>query len=186
MKLSIGSKNLSMTTELRDYAEKRLAKVDKHLRLDTNVNLIVRQGSAKSKDQKFTAEVTIKTKNGFVRAEEQAATPEAAIDLAEEVVIRQLHRIKTKRQRLRKKGGIFDMAEISDAVEETGETLLELPFGQLVRKKEHVIEPMHVEEATAQMELLGHTFFMFREADSEKISVVYRRSDGDYGMIVPA
>ncbi len=147
------------------------------------ISLVLRQESVKSNQNRFMAEVTIPMKHGFIRAEERAVSPNAAIDIAQEVIIRQIRRIKTRKQRGR---NIGKLAQIVEDIENSQEKdSIDLPFGKVVRVKKHRVEPMTIEGATAQMDLLGHNFFVFVLDGTDEINVVYRRHDGDYGLITP-
>ena len=189
MQLTISAKNTTVTDAIRDYAEKRLAKLDKRLRGDVPVHLEIRREGTKRSQDKYVAEVTIRLKNGFVRSEERAESPYSAVDGAQSTVERQLRRLKTRSEKKRKEGSIFDIEALTQVETpeppEADEIVKEIGYGQLVRTKEHVVVPMTVEDAASQMDLLGHNFFVYKDKDSGKIQVVYRRHDNDYGLIVP-
>ncbi len=193
MDLTISSQHTTLTDAIRDYAEKRMSKLDERFSFEAKVNLRIRKEGTKREEDRYIAEVTIPLKRGFIRSEERADTPYAAIDLVQHNVERRIRRYKTKYNK-RRRGSLDGLeAEIAEQIaatattaDEAAEDVLELEFGQLVRTKTHDMPPITVQEATAQMDLLGHTFFVFRNRENGQINVVYRRHDDDYGMIVPA
>lgn len=189
MQLTISAKQTTVTDAIREYAEKRLAKLDKRLRGDVPVHLEIRREGTKRDDDKYVAEVTIRLKKSFVRGEERAESPYTAVDLAQSTVERQLRRLKTRFEKKRRDGSIFDLDALNQIeIAEPplpDEIVKEIGYGQLVRTKEHIVVPMSVEDAASQMDLLGHNFYVYKDSDSGKIQVVYRRHDNDYGLIVP-
>ncbi len=193
MDLTISSQHTTLTDAIREYAEKRMSKLDERFKFDAKVNLRIRKEGTKREEDRYIAEVTIPLKRGFIRSEERGDTPYSAIDLVQTNVERRIRRYKTKFSKRRRENVIGLEAEIAEQIaaaevasDESEEEVLELEFGQLVRTKKHDMPPITVQEATAQMDLLGHNFFMFKNRDGGQISVVYRRHDDDYGMIVPA
>ncbi len=188
MEISTTSRNLNISDDLRDYADKRLSKLSRLLRTDASISLKLRRENAKSTDDRFIAEATIKLKGAILRAEERSRSPEAAIDIIEERLARQLRRIKTRYERRRKTSSILDTEltkEITDAANLPENELIELSYGRVARTKRHTIYQMSIEDAAEQMDLLGHTFYLFREKDGGDLQVVYQRHDGDYGLIIP-
>lgn len=194
MDLTISSQHTTLTDAIKEYAEKRMSKLDDRFNFEVKVNLRIRKEGTKREEDRYIAEVTIPLKRGFIRSEERADTPYAAIDLVQTNVERRIRRYKTRFSKHRR-GSVNGLeAEIADQMTtaevvtgDPDEEVLELEFGQLVRTKKHDMPPITVQEATAQMDLLGHNFFMFKNSDSGgQINVVYRRHDEDYGLIVPA
>lgn len=172
MKISIRGKNLEVTNALRQQAEKKLSKLDRYLDPDTEaqVTFSVERGS-------HIVEVTIRLNGYILRGEEATGDMYASIDLVVDKLERQLRKYKTKLARKLKSQGLKDLiAKYPDDEEEVPE---------LVRTKRFPIKPMAVEEAIMQMNMLGHSFFVFSNAESEQVNVVYRRKDGNYGLIEP-
>lgn len=193
MDLTISSQHTTLTDAIREYAEKRMSKLDERFKFDVNVNLRIRKEGTKREEDRYIAEVTIPLKRGFIRSEERGDTPYSAIDLVQTNVERRIRRYKTKYSKRRRGNADGLGAEFAEQIAsaevgnaEPEEEILELEFGQLVRTKKHEMPPITVQEATAQMDLLGHNFFMFKNRETGAISVVYRRHDEDYGMIVAA
>jgi putative sigma-54 modulation protein len=195
--LTITVKNLALTDSLEGYARKRLAKLDRRLRKTIPVRLILKHEETKSVDTRYVAEVTAALKGGvIVRGEQRAATINAAIDGVADAIVRQIDRYKTRRTRSKRDGrGISELEqEVAESFTEGSEAAEPEPAGRaapvkvrptVVREKRHGVRPMTVEQAAEQMDLLGHTFYVFQNVDNDAINVVYRRNDGDYGLIVP-
>jgi putative sigma-54 modulation protein len=190
MDLTISGQHTTLTDAIKDYAEKKLSKLDSRFKFPVAVSLRIRKEETKRDEDKYVAEVTIPLKRGFIRSEERADSPYAAIDLVQENVDRRISRYKTRFNRRRREvtGLEEEIADqiVNDTVaEEVTEPVVELDFGQLVRTKRHRVTPISVQEAAAQMDLLGHTFYVFKNKETLEINVVYRRHDEDYGLIVP-
>jgi len=171
MKYNIRGNKLEVTDAINDYIKNKLSKVEKYLD-DSDVveaKVII---SAKGKDQKV--EVTIWSGKYNIRAEEVNSDLYSAIDLVVDKLERQFKKYKAKFMTKRNVREDF-VPEIEDYFEEEEQTI--------VRRKEVFLKPIDEEEAITQMELLGHSFFVFKNVETEKINVVYKRKDGDYGVI---
>ncbi|MEE8046671.1 MAG: ribosome-associated translation inhibitor RaiA [Dehalococcoidia bacterium] len=192
MELTITATNTTLTDAIKKYAEKRLSILDRRFRDSVPVYLLIRKEQTRKEDERYIAEVTIRLNRGVIRGEMRGDSPYTAVDNVSDTVTRQISRYKNRyssKHRRDVEGGLGQaIAEqlaqeaVSD-VEGSGITTLE--HGQLVRTKRHPVTPETVEDAAAQMELLGHNFYVFRNKDSKEINVVYRRHDDDYGLIVP-
>lgn len=175
---NIRGQRVQVTDALRDYAEKKLSRLEKYfdpsITSEVNVTLSVTKGQ-------HTVEVTIPISGMFLRAEESSEDMYASIDAVIDKLERQIRKHKTKiNRKIRQTGNnkaVFQ--EQSNAVSVMDE---EEEF-ELVRTKRFTFKPMDVEEAILQMNLLGHNFFVFSNADTKSINVVYKRSDGKYGLI---
>jgi ribosomal subunit interface protein len=190
--LTITAKNLSLTDSLESYAQKRLAKLDRRLRKTIPVRLILKQEGTRSADSRFIAEVTAALKGGvIVRGEQRAANINAAIDGVADAIVRQIDRYRTRRIKSKRDGrGLSELElEVAGSFLETAEAEAESGAPArpeaVVRVKRHGVRPMTVEQAAEQMDLLGHSFFVFQNVEGDAINVVYRRDDGAYGLIVP-
>lgn len=167
-------RNIEITDAMRSYAE------DKLHRLDRFFDQIVDARVVMSYDERVggepaRVEVQVNVPNGIVRAEERGADTYAAVDLVVDKLERQLKRFK---QRLRDKRTDVPPAPPAEEPEA-------LPPA-IVRTKRYVLRPMSPEDAAIEMEALGHDFYLFRNVDTDLISVIYLRHDGDYGLIEPA
>lgn len=169
----IVGRNLDITDAMRSYAEDKLSRLTRFFDnvVDAKITMSYRQGRA----EPATVEVQVNVPNGMVRAEESGDDTYAAIDLVVDKLERQLKRFKGRQ--MARRSETPPMPE--PAVEESDEP-------RIVRVKRHVLRPMTPEDAALQMDDLGHDFFMFRNADSDEINVIYVRHDGDYGLLEPA
>ena len=180
MQVSITGKNLVVTNSLREYVEKKINRLDRYLPniIDAKVDLAVENTRA-AKDRQI-AQVTLRTKQNILRAEEASPDMFASIDAVLEKIQRQVDRYKGKRWN-RRSGG--EPAEMTLFIEEEEEAEEDRP--DISRVKRFPMLPMDEEEAVEQMELLGHDFYVFFNANENEVNVVYRRRFGDYGLIQP-
>lgn len=177
MRLQVKARNLEVPKAIHDYAERKLAKLAKRLAESTRVELELAVERNPSIAESHVAEATVWTKGPVLRAREASPDMKAAIDQLAEKLERQVERYVAKR---RHEHDWRPQPELPAAgPSEGGETLI-------VKTKRFVVEPMTPEEAILQLELIGHDFFLFRNADSGEINVLYRRRDGRYGLIEPS
>jgi putative sigma-54 modulation protein len=174
MEIIIHGDKIKVTKAMSDYIEEKLEKLEKYLENSDNVraNVIV-----KVKGHEQTVEITIPLKTFILRSEETKEDFYAAVDKTIDVLERQIRKNKTKLQSKKEKQNVdFNFANIEDDDEGSEEN-------KIVKRKLVEVKPMKEEEAILQMELLGHEFYMFKDADTDKIAVVYRRKDGNYGLM---
>jgi len=170
MKYNIRGNKIDVTEAIEDYLKGKLSKVEKYFNDSVEAKAII---SAKGKDQKV--EVTIWSGKYNVRAEETNEDLYAAIDLVLDKLERQLKKYKDKVQTVKRAVKEEYIPEIDELFEDEEQNI--------VRRKQVFLKPIDEEEAITQMELLGHTFFVFKNVETDKINVVYKRNDGDYGII---
>ena len=175
MKFIIIGKNIDVTPGLRQSVESKLGKLERYFTPDTEIHVAL---SVQREHQKI--EVTIPVKGGLIRSEQESTDMYVSIDLVEEVIERQLRKYKNKLIARHQEGGNFkqEFFENQDVVEDDGEI-------RIVRTKKFGIKPMFPEDDCVQMELLGHDFFVFCNAQTDEVNVVYRRRDGSFGLIEP-
>lgn len=180
MNFTIRGENISVTEALREYIEKKVSKLERYFESPTNSEVHV---NLKVYNDNQSIEVTIPMKSLLLRAEEQHADMYAAIDLVVEKLERQVRKYKTRiNRKARQNGGVKQM--FTTAVETKTSVDEEEDF-QVVRTKRFNLKPMDVNEAIMQMDMLGHNFFVFSDAETSNTNVVYRRDDGKYGLIEP-
>ncbi len=169
MKYNIRGNKIDVTQAINDYLESKLSKVEKYFDDDVEAKAII---SARGREQKV--EVTIWSGKYNVRAEEVNEDLYSAIDLVVDKLERQLKRYKDK---FNNKKSVKEeyIPEIEEYFEDEEQ--------DIVRRKEVFLKPIDEEEAITQMELLGHSFFVFKNVETSKINVVYKRKDGGYGII---
>ncbi len=169
MKINIRGKNLDVNPALRQYAEKKLVKLQKYIKPEPRVCQVV----FSTQRENYVVEVTIPLNGMIVRAEESAPDGFVSIDLVIGKLERQLKKHKTRLLR-RDKG-------LPKSLDEKRES----ETGEIVRVKRFAMKPMMPEEAALQMELLGHNFFVFPNGETGAMNVIYKRKDGNFGLIEP-
>ena len=174
MRFIITGRNMVVTEGLREAVEDKLGKLDKFFASETEVHVTL---SVQKEQQKI--EVTIPVKGNIIRSEQESDDMYVSIDLVEEVIERQLRKYKNKLVAKNQEGNNF-----SKTLFETEESI-EDDEVKIVRTKRFGIKPMYPEDACVQMELLGHNFFVFFNAENEEVNVVYKRKDGSFGLIEP-
>ena len=182
MELQISSKNMEISSEIQDYVRKKIEKLARYLPNITEAKVEIHEESTKSPKHRFTAQVTLNSKGVLLRGEERGERVRVAIDAVAEVLARQIKRYKGK---LLEKGRGVSLTRQPSELEEAavGEQTENEP--SVVRVKRFAVKPMSVGEAAEQMELLGHSFFLFVNAENDMLNLLYRRNDGNYGLIEP-
>lgn len=183
MNLVIKGKNVDLTPALRDYVEKKLGRIERysdHIQ-ETSVELSVHRNPRIADNQ--IVEVTIYAHGAVIRGEEAASDMYAAIDLVTDKIERQLKKYEQRKSQ-NNTGKLKTSIAVANAAA-AEEAAIEQAARQIVRSKRHDIQPMRPEEAAAQMDMLGHNFYAFRNEETDEINIVYHRRDGDYGVIEP-
>jgi ribosome hibernation promoting factor len=181
MRLQVKGRNLEISDQIRTYAEEKLGKLDRLVSDPTRVELELAVEKNPSIADNHVAEATVWTKGPVLRARETSADMKASIDQLVAKLERQVKRYREKRRvaprRHARDGGTpVEAAPLEAPEDDTA----------IVKTKQFAMSPMSPEEAVLQLELVGHDFFVFRNSDTEIINVVYRRRDGDYGLIEPS
>jgi len=177
MALIITGRNMEITDRMREYVEKKAGRLDRYLRDIDEASLELTRESAKSAEDRYIAQLTVHVRGTILRTEERAVDVFTAFDAVLDKMYRQIIRYKTRR---RGKGRVQE-EDLMPPIEEYDE---EAPR-QIVRTKRFQVVPMDEQEAVEQMELLGHDFFLFLNANTGELNVLYRRRNGDYGLIEP-
>jgi putative sigma-54 modulation protein len=180
MQFQVRGKNLEVSDAIRNYAEAKLAKLERQLK-DPRVELELAVERNPSIAANHVAEATIWTKGPVLRAREASSDMRASIDQLVDKLERQVTRYKRKGRDRRRKAARAS-GPSSDVTPMVADEEVE-PL--IVKTKQFRVNPLTPEEAVEQLELVGHDFFVFRNADSGELNVVYRRRDGDYGLIEP-
>jgi putative sigma-54 modulation protein len=187
MKLVIHGKNIEITEAIRDYVHQKIEKAVSHFQNITNevdVHLSVARNPRINPRQ--AAEVTIFANGSVIRAEESSENLYASIDLVADKIARQLRKYKERRQDKKTQSQPTNEVVIPEPVvpDLIGDRTPELP-GEVVRTKYFSMPPMTLAEALEQLQLVGHDFYMFRNAETGEINVIYERNHGGYGVIQP-
>ena len=173
MRFTISGKNIEVTDGLRSAVTDKLGKLERYFTPETEIIVTM---SVEKERQKI--EVTIPVKGNIIRSEQVSNDMYVSIDLVEEVIERQLRKYKNKIVEKHQDGGNFRQEFIEKEVEDEEEI-------KIIRTKHFGIKPMYPEDACVQMELLGHNFYMFLNAETEVPNVVYKRNAGGYGLLEP-
>ena len=173
MKFIIVGRNIEVTPGLRAAVEEKIGKLDKYFNPDTEVHVTL---SVEKDRQKI--EVTIPVKGSIIRSEQVSNDMYVSIDLVEEIIERQLKKYKNKIVDKQQAVASFSKAYVENDYTDDEEI-------KIVRTKKFDIKPMYPEDACVQMELLGHNFFVFLNAETDEVNVVYKRKGGTFGLIEP-
>ena len=172
MRISISGKNLEVSDYMRETAEKKLNKLSKFFPQDADA-----QVSLAVEKNRHIVEVTVPYEGRIIRAEETSGDMYASLDNVVSKLEKQVQRYRTRQDRRRKSGEVI--ADYAPVAPEEPETFTP----RIVRTKKFAIRPMSEEEAMLQMEMLGHSFFVFENAETGDVNVLYVRKDGNYGLI---
>ncbi|MCI6017255.1 MAG: ribosome-associated translation inhibitor RaiA [Clostridiales bacterium] len=172
MRYIISGKNIDVTEGLKEAIYEKIGKLEKYFNPDTEVTVTL---SVEKTRQKI--EVTIPVKGSIIRAEQVSDDMYVSIDLVEDIIERQMRKYKTKLANQIHAASAFQPSYLEEESEDE-------PI-RIVRTKRFAMKPMDIEEACVQMELLGHSFFVFRNADTDEVNVVYKRKGNTYGLIEP-
>jgi len=173
MNVIITGKNMEIGDVLREYVEKKVQKLNRYLPIASEARVELAVEGTKNTEHSQVAQITLRSKGAILRSEERSSDIFASVDAALDKMQRQIIRYKEKRYR-RGRG-----SEKGLPLPEEEET------PHIVRTKRFPVRPMDEEEAIEQMELLGHDFFVFFNASTGEVNVLYRRRDGNYGLIEP-
>lgn len=174
MELNIRGDKVTVTKSIKDYITEKLERLNKYFDNDKNIKASV---IIRVKNGEEIIEVTVPTNKFTLRAEEKHSDLYAAIDLVVDKLERQIRKNKTKLNKKYKNIVQLDINTDFEVMDEEEEEL------KVVKRKNIVSKPMDEEEAALQMELLNHDFFVFKNVDEECVSVMYKRKDGDFGII---
>jgi putative sigma-54 modulation protein len=173
MKVTVIAKNMELTEALKEIVQKKISKLEKYFEKDVEA-----KATLSVQKNRQIIEVTIPFNGVILRGEESTSDMYMSLDLVEDKLERQIRKQKTRLSR--KHGGSVRFGELNDI-----DIKVEEDLGKLVKVKKFGVKPMNSEEAILQMDLLGHNFFVFQDSDTNKVNVVYKRKDGDYGLLEP-
>ena len=176
MRIIVSGKNIDITDGLRQAVEDKLSKLERYFTPETDIIVTL---SIEKERQKI--EVTIPVKGNIIRSEQVSNDMYVSIDLVEEVIERQLKKYKNK---------IIDQKQSAPSLQNFQKEYIEKEIEddedvKIIRTKRFGMKPMYPEDACVQMELLGHNFFVFQNAETEEVNVVYKRKGNTYGLIEP-
>lgn len=181
MEIVINGRNVDVTPRLQSYVERKVERLDRYMPniAEVRVDLAEERSNRMGKSQ--VAQITVRHMRGTIlRAEERTSDLFAAVDAVVDKIYRQIERYKGKRRRRGDQQEEFAGVETAVQLESD-----ELEEGHVIRRKVFSMEPMHEEEAIEQLDLLGHDFYVFVNASTGGVNVLYRRRDGNYGLLEP-
>lgn len=175
MELFFKGKNIDVSEETEDYIRRKINKLERHLPNMEEVHVELSQEKTKAAENRFVVQITINSHGTLLRGEERSSSIAAAADVVVDVLNRQIERFKGRLYRSQRK---------AESVRKGLDTKQE-DATPIVKVKHFAVRSMFPDEAAEQMELLSHNFFIFLNEENERFSVLYRREDGNYGMIIP-
>ena len=188
MDIQITGKNLDVLPKVSDYITKKLGKVDRLLDKIIAFEVVVAEEKTKSPEQRFVVQVTVNNKGTLLRAEERGPDARTTIDKVTETLSRQVEHYKGRLPYANKRKSASIRTSTVEAVTAVGSEK-DVADGsdeepKIVKKKRFDVKPMSMQDAIQQMELLGHDFFLYNDSDdNNRFNLVYRRKDGNYGLI---
>ena len=185
MRYKITGRNINVTPGLKAAVEEKIGKLERYFNQDTEVNITL---TVEKDRQKI--EVTIPVKGTIIRAEQESNDMYVSIDLVEEIIERQLKKYKNKIVDKKQAAVAFSDLFINEEYDSNDEAFLQEESEpeetvNIVKTKRFAMKPMDAEEACVQMELLGHSFYVFLNSETEQVNVVYKRKGNTYGLIEP-
>jgi putative sigma-54 modulation protein len=186
MELLINGHNMEVTSRLQNYVEKKTGKLDRYMLNLAEVHVDLSTTNARNALERQVAQITIRDKRGTIlRAEERSNDMFASIDAVIDKLYRQISRYRGKQRRKWRSGNDKNEVLMLGDPLPVDEDMAESEEPTIVRYKQFTMRPMSSEEALDQIELLGHDFFVFFNADEQAVNVLYRRRDNNYGLLQP-
>lgn len=173
MSINVKGRNVEVTPAMKDYVEKKIAKITKQFKAVGDISAVL-----KIEHGYHIAEITVPASGILLRAQESTKDMYSSIDLVVEKIERQIHKYKTRLMKRKYANFAEATAPAPAPVEEDGDF-------EIIKSKKFALHPMNVEEAILQMNLLNHDFFVFYDPEHDGVNVVYRRKDGKYGLLSP-
>ena len=187
MKVMVHGRNVDVTDYVKEYVTKKVGKLERYLPQIGEVRAELTQNMTRSADDRFTAQITLWASGQILRAEESTSDIFASIDATVDKMSSQIRRFKGRRydNRRRASHAVTREAEVAATAvtDETAEA--EEEAVRIIRHKEFMVQPMDEDEAAEQMELLGHDFYVFFNPQAKAVNVIYKRKDGNYGVLQP-
>ena len=200
MNLQIRTNGTKLTSDLRAFIERRTAKLDHLIDHIVDAQMELRTTRQRSGAEVTVAQITVHTRRHILRAEERASEPAKAVDAAVDKLVRQVRRYHDKRTNRKRRmptaevigeiaaarGQAADDSYDDDEMDRDGDSDDGERSNGVVRTKRFSVKPMPVDEAIEQLELLGHDFYLFHNADEDQVNLLYRRRDGSFGLLAPS
>lgn len=190
MEMQIQARNHRLSDSSRDYLTRKLERIEGRVNLPVDAHVVVSEEKTRSQQDRIVVEVTLRCNGTLLRGQRRAPSVRAAVDALADTLDRRVAHFKSRAYRseaAHRHGNVTSIREMEDpgAPEPDDNEPEEMELGRVVRSKHFPMKPMSVEEAVVQMELLDHAFYLFHNAATGAHNVLYRRNDGDYGLIEP-
>ena len=185
MQLMVHGRNVEITDRIREYVDKKVGKLERYLPQANEARIELTHNSTRAAADRYTSQITVWSNGQIMRSEESTSDIFASIDASADKMYSQIQRFKGRRFQGRRRASAAANAEAEVAATLLEEVAEEEEPAQIIRRKEFTLQPMSEEEAIEQMELLGHDFFVYYDMDDKNTNVVYRRRDGQYGLLQP-
>lgn len=188
MKLNVHGRNIEVTDWIQQYVEKKVERLERYLPQAREAKAELVYTETRAAADRYTAQLTIWANGRILRAEESTGDIFASIDAIMDKMSRQIERYKGRRYKSKRReaaAGAADADLAATILPEEAEVEAEENLGNVVRTKRFLVQPMTQEEAADQMELLGHDFFIYFSVEAQALNVLYRRKDGNYGLLQP-
>lgn len=189
MDIKIRGRNVDISDDIQSYVDRKFNRLSRHLPQMMDATAEIKRTSSRSGDDRIAVQITLTVKGQVLRAQRRGSTVREAVDTAIDVMDRQIRRYKGRRYRSnQQRKSLRDLpdglAPEPDEEAPSPDEMEEMPI-KVVRRKRFPMVSMTVDDAIAEMELLNHSFYLFRNVETGSYSVVYQREDGDYGLIDP-
>ena len=189
MDIKIHGRNVDISNDIQSYLDKKFNRLSRHLPQMMDATAEIKRTSSRAGDDRIAVQITLTVKGQVLRAQRRGSTVREAVDTAVDVMDRQIRRYKGRRYRSnQQRKSLRDIPDglVPEPDEETPspDEMEDMPI-KVVRRKRFPMVGMTVDDAIAEMELLNHSFYLFRNVETGSYSVVYQREDGDYGLIDP-
>ncbi len=189
MDINIHGRNVDISNDIQSYLDKKFNRLSRHLPQMMDATAEIKRTSSRAGDDRIAVQITLTVKGQVLRAQRRGSTVREAVDTAVDVMDRQIRRYKGRRYRSnQQRKSLRDIPDglVPEPDEEapSPDEMEDMPI-KVVRRKRFPMVSMTVDDAIAEMELLNHSFYLFRNVETGSYSVVYQREDGDYGLIDP-
>ncbi len=189
MDIKIHGRNVDISDNIQNYVDKKFNRLSRHLPQMMDATAEIKRTSSRAGDDRIAVQITLSVKGQVLRAQRRGSTVREAVDTAVDVMDRQIRRYKGRRYRSnQQRKSLRDLPDglVPEPDEEapSPDEMEDMPI-KVVRRKRFPMVSMTVDDAIAEMELLNHSFYLFRNVETGSYSVVYQREDGDYGLIDP-
>lgn len=188
MNIQLQGRNITITDQIQTYVEKKSARLARYLPQIDEVRGELTRAKTRSANDRFTFQLTIWANRQILRAEEITGDIFASIDASIDKMARQIEKVEGRRKNRRRKASLVENTEAVLAAVATADGITEGAEEyepHIIRRKKFMLQPMNEEEAQEQLELLGHDFFLYFNPDDKSVNLIYRRKDGNYGLLQP-